>query len=84
MAAHCHKFGFILRYPSDKEEITEINYEPWHFRYVGIPAATYIMENGLCLEEFVLQLQDAIASFLAAGGDPALVEPFIQTPAEET
>ena len=84
MAAHCHEFGFILRYPSDKEEITEINYEPWHFRYVGIPAATYIMENGLCLEEFVLQLQDAIASFLAAGGDPALVEPFIQTPAEET
>ena len=82
MAAHCHEFGFILRYPEDKEEITEINYEPWHIRYVGVPAATYIMENGLCLEEFVLELQDAIQSFLDAGGDPSLVESFIQTPAE--
>ena len=83
MAAHCQEFGFILRYPQDKEDITEINYEPWHMRYVGIPVATYIMENGLCLEEFVLELQEAIQSFLAAGGNPALVEPFIQTPVEQ-
>ena len=81
MAAHCQEFGFILRYPEDKEEITEINYEPWHIRYVGVPAATYIMENGLCLEEFVLELQDAIQSFLDAGGNPSVVKPFIQTPA---
>ena len=49
---HCAAYGFILRYPKDKEEITGW-YEPWHFRYVGQEAAAYIMENGLCLEEFI-------------------------------
>ena len=53
MSQHCQDFGFIVRYPSDKEEITMVMYEPWHFRYVGVEAATYIMENGLCLEEFL-------------------------------
>lgn len=53
MLAHCQEYGFILRYPADKEDITGIMYEPWHFRYVGVEAATYIMENGLCLEEFL-------------------------------
>ncbi len=53
MSAHCQEYGFIVRYPKDKEDITGIIYEPWHFRYVGVEAATYIMENGLCLEEFV-------------------------------
>lgn len=52
LTKHCHEYGFILRYPKDKEEITGW-YEPWHFRYVGVEAATYIMEKGLCLEEFV-------------------------------
>jgi len=83
MAAHCAEFGFILRYPSDKEELTEINYEPWHLRYVGVPAATYIMDNGLCLEEFHDQLQAAIEEFLAAGGPRSLVEGFIQVSAED-
>ena len=82
MAAHCHEYGFILRYPSDKEELTEINYEPWHFRYVGIPAATYIMKNGLCLEEFADQLNAAIAAYIANGGDESLVKPFMQVSAE--
>lgn len=49
---HCHEYGFILRYPKDKEEITDW-YEPWHFRYVGTEAAKFIMENNLCLEEFL-------------------------------
>lgn len=49
---HCYEYGFILRYPKDKEEITGW-YEPWHFRYVGTEAAKYIMENNLCLEEFI-------------------------------
>lgn len=53
MRAHCQEYGFILRYPADKEDVTGIIYEPWHFRYVGVEAATYIMENGLCLEEFL-------------------------------
>lgn len=83
MAAHCHEFGFILRYPEDKEEVTEINFEPWHMRYVGIPAATYIMENGLCLEEFTEELQQAIRDYLEAGGDRARVEAFIQEPTPE-
>ena len=79
MAEHCQEFGFILRYPEDKQDVTEINYEPWHMRYVGIPAATYIMENGVCLEEFNDELQQAIQSWLDAGGDPAKVEALIQT-----
>ncbi|MDO4519541.1 MAG: M15 family metallopeptidase [Eubacteriales bacterium] len=53
MSAHCQNYGFIVRYPKNKEAITKIIYEPWHFRYVGKEAATYIMENDLCLEEFV-------------------------------
>lgn len=53
MCQHCQEYGFIVRYPNDKSDITGIIYEPWHFRYVGVEAATYIMENGLCLEEFL-------------------------------
>lgn len=47
------RYGFILRYPAGKEDITGIGYEPWHFRYVGVPAAQEITEQGLCLEEYV-------------------------------
>lgn len=83
MAEHCHEYGFIIRYPEDKQDVTEINYEPWHLRYVGIPAATYIMENGLCLEEFNDQLQQAVKDWLDAGGDRSKVEAFIQEPSEE-
>jgi len=53
MNANCEKFGFILRFPKDKGDITGVMYEPFHFRYVGVEAATYIKENNLCLEEFV-------------------------------
>lgn len=48
-----HKFGFILRYPKDKENITGYNYEPWHIRYVGKKSAKYIYENSLTLEEYL-------------------------------
>ncbi|MBQ6798569.1 MAG: M15 family metallopeptidase [Oscillospiraceae bacterium] len=58
MSAHCHEYGFIVRYPKDKEDVTGIIYEPWHFRYVGVEVATYIMENGLCLEEFLALYED--------------------------
>lgn len=50
---HCWEYGFILRYPEDKTEITGIDYEPWHFRYVGKEAAREIMESGICLEEYI-------------------------------
>lgn len=53
---HCAEYGFILRYPPDKSELTGIIWEPWHFRYVGKEAAIYIMENGLCLEEYAAGL----------------------------
>ena len=49
---HCAEYGFILRYPTEKKAVTGWD-EPWHFRYVGKVAAAYIMENGLCLEEFL-------------------------------
>ena len=48
-----YKYGFALRYPTDKKEITMINYEPWHYRYVGIENATYMKEHGMCLEEYI-------------------------------
>jgi len=54
---HCAEYGFILRYPKDKTDITGIIFEPWHFRYVGVEAATYMMEKGLTLEEY-LELVD--------------------------
>lgn len=53
LMAHCAEYGFILRYPADKEAITGIHYEPWHYRYVGKKAAKYIKEHNLCLEEYV-------------------------------
>lgn len=53
MSKHCQEYGFIVRYPKGSEDITGIMYEPWHFRYVGVEAATYIMEHSITLEEFV-------------------------------
>ncbi len=49
------KYGYILRYPKDKVEITKYNYEPWHYRFVGLYYAEKIKESGLCLEEFYEQ-----------------------------
>lgn len=53
LSENAHKFGFIVRYPSDKSHITGISYEPWHFRYVGKGHAQKIYESGLCLEEYL-------------------------------
>lgn len=54
LAAHCHEYGFILRYPKGKEAITGgIMYEPWHMRYVGKEAATAIMSKNITLEEYL-------------------------------
>jgi D-alanyl-D-alanine carboxypeptidase len=54
LAANCQDYGFILRYPEDKGDVTGIIYEPWHFRYVGVDAAKEIMERGICLEEYLV------------------------------
>ena len=53
LSQNAHKFGFILRYPSGKEQITGYDYEPWHYRFVGIDAATVIHEDNICLEEYL-------------------------------
>lgn len=52
LAENAYRFGFILRYPKDKESITGYKFEPWHFRYVGIPLAKIIKTNDLTLEEY--------------------------------
>lgn len=53
LTENAHKFGFILRYPEDKVDITGYSYEPWHYRFVGQRAATEIYLSGLCLEEYL-------------------------------
>lgn len=53
LAKNAYKYGFIQRYPSNKTEITGIDYEPWHYRYVGKKAALEIYEQGVCLEEYL-------------------------------
>lgn len=65
LMANCYKYGFILRYPSDKVDITKIHYEPWHYRYVGKKAAKYITDHKMCLEEYLTEIgvtQSAVSS----------------------
>jgi len=52
VSENAHKYGFIVRYPKGKEDITGYNYEPWHIRYLGKELATEVYESGLTLEEF--------------------------------
>ena len=53
LSENCTKYGFILRYPKGKEDITGYIYEPWHYRYVGAEYASAVMNSGLCLEEYI-------------------------------
>lgn len=55
---NCDKYGFTLRYPTYKKEITRINYEPWHYRYVGIENAKFMKEKDYCLEEYIAYLKE--------------------------
>jgi zinc D-Ala-D-Ala carboxypeptidase len=87
MEENASSFGFILRYPSDKEDITQVPYEPWHLRYVGREIAGYIKRTGLTLEEFTAQWQAALDRFLADGGDvqaQLLQESVLAPPAMES
>ena len=61
LKAHAVEYGFILRYPKDAEAVTEITYEPWHWRYVGPENAALIQQSGLCLEDAVALLQKLAA-----------------------
>ena len=54
LAAHCADYGFIIRFPDGKENITGYQYEPWHIRYVGVDTAKEIMSQGLTLEEYLV------------------------------
>ena len=55
LAANSAQYGFLVRYTADKQEITGITYEPWHFRYVGRDAALAMQQQNLCLEEYLIQ-----------------------------
>ena len=57
---HCWEYGFILRYPNEKSEITGIGYEPWHYRYVGKDVALDIRDSGLCMEEYLLLREETL------------------------
>ncbi|MCL1787713.1 MAG: M15 family metallopeptidase [Defluviitaleaceae bacterium] len=57
LAAHCHNYGFIIRYPQDKSAVTGIVYEPWHLRYVGAPHAAVMHAQALALEEYATYMQ---------------------------
>lgn len=52
MKDNCYKYGFILRYPEGKEDITGYSFEAWHYRYVGVDVATFIHNNDLTFEEY--------------------------------
>ena len=53
LSENAAEYGFILRYPYDKQDVTKIIYEPWHYRYVGVEQAKKIKASGLCLEEYL-------------------------------
>ena len=57
LMANCQDYGFILRYPNGMSETTGIIYEPWHYRYVGKNHAKYIMDKGICFEDYIEQLK---------------------------
>ncbi|WP_404799137.1 M15 family metallopeptidase [Bacillus aerolatus] len=57
LANHAHKYGFILRYPKDKENVTKYMYEPWHFRYVGVRMAEEMFQHGWTLEEYFHEVE---------------------------
>ncbi len=60
LMAHCWEYGFILRYPADKTNVTGIIYEPWHYRYVGKALSKELHDLGLTLEEYLINLSDAV------------------------
>ncbi len=66
VAENCWNYGFVIRYQKNKEDITQIMFEPWHLRYVGVQVAQYMHENDLSLEEFTAEWKEAVAEYQAA------------------
>ena len=61
-SAHAHEYGFILRYRKGDEDITGYNYEPWHYRYVGVEVATEIYNRDITFEEYIQDLENRLAA----------------------
>ena len=61
LCVHAGEYGFILRYPKGAEDKTEITYEPWHWRYVGVENAARINASGLCFEDYIAAVQQIAA-----------------------
>ena len=62
------RYGFVLRYPADKTEITGISFEPWHFRYVGLPHSVLMKKNNWVLEEYLDMLEEKEAISTTVNG----------------
>ena len=67
LCEHAVEYGFILRYPKEAEAVTEITYEPWHWRYVGPENAAIIKQSGLCFEDAIAVLQRVAAGETVTG-----------------
>lgn len=70
---NCAYYGFVIRYPKEKEDITKIAFEPWHLRYVGTNVSQYMWEHSLCLEEFNQLTQPLLDAFIQSGADVSSV-----------
>lgn len=88
VAANCARFGFVVRYPDGKSDVTGHAYEPWHLRYVGESAAEYMVQHGLCLEEFRAELDATAGTYVMPEGASATANNTVaqptQAPAGET
>ncbi len=71
LETHCWEYGFIVRYPEGKTDITGIVYEPWHYRYVGKELAAELKELGLCMEEYMDMLTQSVGSDAGTASNPA-------------
>ena len=69
LAEHCHEYGFIIRYPEGKTNITGYIYEPWHVRYVGCEAAQEIVDLGVTFEEYILLVRGDRVQWLTGEGE---------------
>ena len=87
LSENSYKYGFILRYPSEKAAETGINYEPWHFRFIGFENAEDIYNSGLCLEEYMAadgNVQFNPMAPLQIPVEPSWYQSYINPPAPET
>ena len=73
LAGHAWEYGFVLRYPDGKKDVTGISYESWHFRYVGKPHAWYCDRNGLAFEEYLDALKSGLRYSVKLGGTEYVV-----------